>query len=69
MRVDSGTQTRTGISQASFIFTEGEEASEDGLYPFQTREEYIQSLIRYSTSAVRDRKQVNGYTFDPSGAA
>mgnify|MGYP006267097537 CR=1 FL=1 len=68
MRVDSGTQARTGLSQASFIYTTGDEATDDGFYPFDDRNSYIKAAVRYPLSAIVNRVAVNGYTFDSEAA-
>jgi hypothetical protein len=68
MRSDAGTQARSGLSQASFIYTTGTESSDDGFFPYGSREEYIKSLVRYTPSAINQLTKINGYTADTEEA-
>ena len=52
-----------GLRQGGFVF--GLPAADTAdIFPFGTQRSYVEALVRYSPSAVKDRVVVNGYTLD-----
>ena len=53
----------TGLRQGGFVF--GLPAADTAdIFPFGTQKSYVEALVRYSPSAIKDRVVVNGYTLD-----
>jgi hypothetical protein len=40
----------------------------DQIFPFDTEAEYVSALSRYTSSAVKNRDSINGYTADSEAA-
>ena len=61
----SGTEgTRGGLTQGSFLFSSPSPTQTDQIFPFDTEEEYNNSLYRYTLQGVIDREELNGISFD-----
>ena len=64
----SGTGTPGTLTQNGFIFGLASGQSAEDIFPFDTREEYIESLNRYTVQGVIDREELNGITLDSTSA-
>lgn len=64
LRLSPGPQQSGGLLQGNFIFGLPLKSEEDRIFPFESEEAYVQSLIKYSPSAVKQRETVNGWTLD-----
>jgi hypothetical protein len=67
----SSTATRTtpgGLSQGSFIFGLAPGDTAASFFPFDTEEDYINSLNRYTLQGVIDRENINGVSVDSTQA-
>jgi hypothetical protein len=61
----SATLNRTGgLVQGSFVFGQPLGSTKFDIYPFDSVESYVKSLVKYSPSAVAQRDKVNGYAMD-----
>jgi hypothetical protein len=61
--------TSGSLQQSSFISGTPTEDSLDAIYPFNTTEDYITSLNKYTVQGVVLREKFNGYSFDSNVAA
>lgn len=52
------------LQQATFISGTPEENDADAIFPYDSREEYINSLDRYTLQGVVFRESLNGYSYD-----
>jgi hypothetical protein len=68
LRITGTNGTSGGLSQGSFIFglPSGEQA--DAIYPYDTEEEYVKALDRYTVQGVVQREALNGVTMDSEKA-
>lgn len=64
IRIGSTLNSTGGLVQGSFIFGPTLGATKFDIYPFDTTEAYVKSLVKYSPSAVLQRDKVNGYSLD-----
>ena len=55
--------TPGGLTQGSFLFTSPGKLPGD-IYPFDSEQEYLESLNRYTLQGVVDRETLNGVTAD-----
>ena len=63
LRISSARGISNGLSHGSFVF--GLPAADTAdIFPFGTQKSYVEALVRYSPSAIKDRVVVNGYTLD-----
>jgi hypothetical protein len=62
-RISSQGNATNGLSQGGFVFGLPE-GSTSQVFPFETEEDYITALIKYTPEAVFNREKINGYTLD-----
>jgi hypothetical protein len=64
LRISSNQVNTTGTTQGNFLFGSAVDGNQLDYFPFNTEEEYILSLVKYSPSAVKNREAINGFTLD-----
>lgn len=63
LRISNARGISNGLRQGGFVF--GLPAADVAdIFPFGTQRSYVEALVKYSPSAVKDRVVVNGYTLD-----
>jgi hypothetical protein len=60
--------TTGGLVQSSFVFGLPQNTTAEEIYPFNTQDEYAQSLVRYTVAGVQNRVALNGLTLDSDQA-
>jgi hypothetical protein len=68
LRLPSPSSTTGGLDQSSFVYGLPQDTAAEAIFPFETQEDYIKSLVRYSSKAVSMRESINGYTQDSDAA-
>jgi hypothetical protein len=68
LRLPTPSSSAGGLDQSSFVYGLPTGTTADFIFPFDTEAEYINSLVRYSSSAVTNREALNGYTQDSDAA-
>jgi hypothetical protein len=63
LRINGGARFNS-LSQGNFIFGLPLDDNQRDIFPFSTEESYAKALVRYSTSAVKNRDVINGYSLD-----
>jgi hypothetical protein len=63
LRIASQGNATNGLSQGGFVFGLPE-GSISQVFPFETEEDYITALVKYTPKAVFNREKINGYTLD-----
>jgi hypothetical protein len=64
LRITSNQANTSGTVQGNFLFGLAVDGNQLDYFPFDTEEQYIQSLVKYSPSAVKNREAINGFTLD-----
>jgi hypothetical protein len=62
LRSRSAAVSSTGISQQSPVVSMGADGSSFVYYPFDSRQDYLQSLVRYSPASLMDVERLNGWS-------
>lgn len=62
LRSLSGAASSIGLSQQSPIVSAGAEGSSLAYYPFESKEDYLKSLVKYNPSSLRDVERLNGWS-------
>lgn len=64
LRITSSQANTSGTVQGNFLFGTAVNGNQLDYFPFDTEEDYILSLVKYSPSAVKNREAINGFTLD-----
>jgi hypothetical protein len=64
IRIRETSSSTGGLVQGSFLFGQPIDDTKFEIYPFDSVEDYVKSLVKYSPSAVQQRDKVNGYSLD-----
>ena len=64
IRISSNQINTAGTVQGNFLLGSAVDGNNLAYFPFDTEEDYIKSLVKYSLGAVKNREVINGYTLD-----
>jgi hypothetical protein len=69
LRISSvGAQASNALSQGSFVFDGTDNPVQEFIYPFDTLEDYVVSLVRYPEAALANVNQINGINYNDTAA-
>ena len=69
LRISSAAaQASSTLSQGSFVFNGTDNPIQEFIYPFDTLEDYVLSLVRYPEKALANVNQINGYGLNDTAA-
>jgi hypothetical protein len=69
LRISSaGAQSSNALSQGSFVFDGTNNPVQEFIYPFDTLEDYVVSLVRYPEAALANVNQINGINYNDTAA-
>ena len=68
LSLPSAQNTTGGLVQSSFVYGLPQNAAADEIFPFDTEDNYIASLERYTVTGVQYRVTINGLTMDSDEA-
>ena len=69
LRISSAAaQSSSTLSQGGFVFNGTDNPVQQFIYPFDTLEDYVVSLVRYPEAALANVNQINGINYNDTAA-